>query len=68
VIPGNYYNLACTYALLGDADTALDFLRRDLDEKGASSGARERQEEWARADPDLESLRGDPRFAALVGG
>ena len=64
VIPGNYYNLACTYALLGDAGTALDFLERDFDEK--TGGSLERQKEWARDDPDLASLRGEPRFERLV--
>ena len=29
--------------------------------------ARARQAAWARDDPDLASLRGDPRFTALVG-
>jgi len=66
VVPANYYNLACTFALLGDAETALDFLRRDLDEKRRSPGALARQQAWARDDPDLAALRGDPRFAALV--
>jgi hypothetical protein len=66
VIPANYYNLACTYALLGDADLALDFLRRDFEEMRATPSSLARQKEWAQDDPDLESLRDDPRFQDLV--
>lgn len=65
--PPLYYNLACTHALLGDAETALDFLRRELDENHPAQGSRERQKGWAREDPDLASLREDPRFRRLVG-
>ena len=66
VAPGNYYNLACTHALLGEPDEALDYLRRDLADKRASPGGLARQVEWAREDPDLAALRGDPRFEALL--
>jgi hypothetical protein len=41
--------------------------RRELEESRLSPGALEKQREWARQDPDLESLRGDPRFEELVG-
>lgn len=64
--PTLYYNLACTHALLGDDDLALDYLARDLDENHGSRRARARQAEWAREDPDLASLRDDPRFAAVL--
>jgi hypothetical protein len=64
--PANYYNLACTWALLGERELALDYLARDFAEVRIQSGARERQKIWAAGDPDLESLRGDPRFEALV--
>jgi len=66
ILPGNYYNLACTYALMGEPDLALDFLQRDFEEIRSSPGALERQQEWARGDPDLASLRGLPRFEALT--
>lgn len=66
VSPPNYYNLACTYALLGERDLALDFLRRDFAEMRNTPGQLERQKTWARGDPDLEALRGDPAFEALV--
>ena len=63
-----YYNMACTYALLGETARALDFLEREFEENQGSRAALERQREWAREDPDLASLRGDPRFQDLVGG
>lgn len=64
--PGLFYNLACTHALLGDTDEALSFLGRELSPRRHSPGSLARQKEWAAADPDLESLRDDPRFQALV--
>lgn len=64
--PGDLYNLACTHALLGDADRALDYLERDFRENHPSAGSLRRQQEWARSDPDLASLTEDPRFEALL--
>lgn len=66
VQPSNFYNAACTHALLGEHERALDYLKRDFAELRRSAGARKRQQDWARSDPDLESLRGDPRFEALL--
>lgn len=66
VSPNNFYNLACTHALLGQRELALDYLQRDFDELRTSVGARERQKAWAKDDPDLESLRSEPRFQAMV--
>lgn len=65
--PGTYYNLACTWALLGDREAALHWLEMELTENHAPGGSLERQQAWARKDPDLESLRGDARFVELVG-
>jgi tetratricopeptide (TPR) repeat protein len=65
--PVNLYNVACTWALLGETDLALDCLARNLAETPMSAGAREKQREWARRDPDLAALRGEPRFRDLVG-
>lgn len=66
VAPANFYNLACTYTLLGDLELGLDYLRRDFAELRTSPGQLERQKAWARGDPDLENLAGDARFEALV--
>lgn len=65
--PRFYYNLACTYALLGERERALELLERELAENHAGPGSLAQQKEWARKDPDLASLRDDPRFELLVG-
>jgi len=64
--PGTWYNLACTHALLGDTEEALELLRADIEQNHASAESRRRQQEWAAEDPDLASLRDDPRFRRLV--
>jgi serine/threonine protein kinase/tetratricopeptide (TPR) repeat protein len=52
------YNLACVYCQLGRREDALVALR-----KARSAGFREAS--WARNDPDLEPLHGDPEFEKL---
>lgn len=64
--PQTWYNLACTHALLGESEAAIGYLRLEL-ENHPSKASRRRQQVWARDDPDLASLRGDPRFEALLG-
>ena len=64
--PQLYYNLACTYALLGDQDLALDYLQRELEENQPVPGALRRQQIWASEDPDLKSLWEHPRFLRLT--
>jgi tetratricopeptide (TPR) repeat protein len=64
--PVLYYNLACTHALLGDTVRALSFLELELSVNHTTRGARGRQRAWARDDPDLRSLRDDPRFEELT--
>ncbi|MFT7669320.1 MAG: tetratricopeptide (TPR) repeat protein [Planctomycetota bacterium] len=64
--PRGYYNLACTYALLGEVQMALEYLERDFEENRTSREALEKQKEWARGDPDLVALREDPGFQFLT--
>ncbi len=64
--PQVYYNLACTHALLGERERALDYLEKELLENHLSPGSLERQKEWARGDPDLAGVRDDPRFERLT--
>jgi len=54
------YNVACLYALEGRAEEALDCLAECI---RLGFGNRE----WIARDPDVASLRGHPRFEAMVG-
>lgn len=53
------YNIACAYARLGDRDRAFAWLERAL-------ALRFLNLDLALRDPDLASLRSDPRFARLI--
>jgi hypothetical protein len=53
------YNSACLYAMQGDNDRAMELLTAAI-ERGWGDRP------WLETDSDLESLRGDPRFAALL--
>jgi tetratricopeptide (TPR) repeat protein len=53
------YNLACAYALLGNADRAFEYLERAV-EAGFTDA------EHTEKDEDLTSLRKDPRFARIL--
>ncbi|NPA92874.1 MAG: tetratricopeptide repeat protein [Chloroflexi bacterium] len=57
----NEYNRVCFAALTGDKNEALRLLKITLEK---IPGLRD----WARRDPDLESLHDDPRFWELVNG
>ena len=57
--PSVLYNAGCIYALSGQAERALDLLDAAV---GSGWGSRD----WLEHDPDLDSLRGDPRFAEIV--
>jgi serine/threonine protein kinase/tetratricopeptide (TPR) repeat protein len=56
---GMLYNLACFYAVQGEPEDALSCL-----EKAVQLGFGLRG--WIENDPDLTSLRGDPRFQAIL--
>ena len=58
--PG-YYNpvaLARAYAALGDMDRGIEWLGRAFEERTALVI-------WVRQDPELATLRADPRYVAL---
>lgn len=53
------YNLACSYALLGDADASLTSLRQAIE-----MGYRDFR--YIREDRDLDAIRNDPRFNRIL--
>ena len=55
------YNIGCLHAVGGRAGLSLDHLERAM-ELGM------RNIDWLMTDPDLASVRNDPRFAALLKG
>ena len=57
----NGYNVACSYALLGDTEKALDWLERIY------PGLGQVQLVWTHNDPDFDSLRDHPRFKKMLG-
>jgi adenylate cyclase len=59
-VSDSWYNIACTYALLGDPDMALDLLERWLPRTGPD------QRRWLAEDRDFESIRKNPRYAKLM--
>lgn len=57
--PDTLYNLACSFALMGESDRALDCLEK-ADLEGMSIAG------WAENDSDLNSLHSNPRFQTLM--
>ena len=53
------YNVACSYALMGEPDQALALL-----ESAVNHGFG--HEDWMENDPDFASLRAHPRFKAML--
>lgn len=49
------YNVACFYALVGDKDKAFECLENSISSRS-----------WVEQDPELDSLRDDPRFKAFL--
>ena len=56
------YNVACSYALQGLSDEAIACLEKVM----AHSSSGSLHKVWAEQDSDLDSLRGDSRFQALL--
>ena len=56
---GVCYNVACLLALEGERDDAIEHLQRAMRVGFA-------RRDWIEHDPDLESLRDDPRFQELI--
>jgi serine/threonine protein kinase/Tfp pilus assembly protein PilF len=56
--PGIQYNVACLFALEGEHPRAIQCLE-------AAVKAGFAHKDWVEKDPDLDSLRNDPRFKAL---
>jgi hypothetical protein len=52
------YNLACNHALCGDIPTAVRLLREAF-------RLNPELKEWAKKDPDLDGVRGDPEHSSL---
>jgi serine/threonine protein kinase/Flp pilus assembly protein TadD len=57
--PTILYNVACIYAILGQTEQALTSLQN-------ATGRSQWYRGWAAKDPDFDSLRGNPRFEALI--
>ena len=57
--PSTLYNVACGLARLGESDEALEMLEK-LSEEGFAYRS------WVEHDTDLDSLRGLPRFEAVL--
>lgn len=55
------YNAACLYSRLGETRRAVDTLRQAVD-------AGVRNYSWMKNDPDLDAIRSDPEFIALMAG
>jgi serine/threonine protein kinase/tetratricopeptide (TPR) repeat protein len=53
------YNIACIYSTAGQVETAIDYFERAI-ESGYTNNA------WAKTDTDLDPLRSNPRFQALL--
>ncbi len=59
--PSVLYNVACAYGILGRTDDAIACLTRMMEE-----GSGTFYKNWAAKDSDLDSVRTDPRFQALI--
>lgn len=55
------YNAACFYALSNEREKALDHLDRCFMKAGTINA------DWVRNDSDLDNIKQEPRFAAIIG-
>ena len=55
-----YYNLACFYSLNGEVEKALGNLEQAFKVKPDLK-------DWAKKDPDIDPLRGEPEYQKLIG-
>lgn len=55
----NWYGLATLDAILGNTEAAIEYLRQAARDVNFNP-------HWARTDPDLSSIRNDPRFDEIV--
>lgn len=58
-IPESWYRLACCRALVGDQEGAILALERAVEEQAFDAT-------WAQMDPDLASIRDEPRARAAI--
>ena len=56
----NWYGLATLDAILGNVDAAIESLGKAAQKENFNL-------QWARNDPDLASIRDDPRFDEIIG-
>lgn len=54
------YNIGCAMIHLGEHDTAFEMFTPGFEKLGVEAL------NWAKADPDLDPIRDDPRFAAML--
>ena len=55
------YNVACSFALAGDTDQTIDTLEPWFEAVNSATRIRH-----AEADPDLDSIRDNPRFKEMI--
>ena len=58
--PLTLYNVACSYALMGELDLTLEVLER------WRSRANAKTKSWVRSDTDFDAFRGHPHFQAFL--
>ena len=59
-LPALGYDALCTYALLGEAERALDVLEQWIRLAGADEIL------WFKNDPDFDSIKESPRYQKLL--